>query len=92
MYIKKATVLNRLGIHGKAASKFTNTATKFESHVFVERADDPLKKANAKSIVFLLALCLAKDDEIIISAEGPDEEQAVETLIECLQVLADEDI
>ena len=91
MYIKKAKILNPLGIHGRAANKFTHAASQFDSHIFVERADDALKKANAKSIVFLLALCLKQNDEIIISAEGPDEENAVNALVDCLQTLADEE-
>lgn len=91
MYIKKAAIINRLGIHGRAASTFTHVASQFDSHIFVERADDALKKANAKSIVFLLALCLNQNDEIIISAEGPDEEAAVNALTDCLQDLAEEE-
>ena len=80
MYTKKAKVVNPLGIHGRAASVFTHTASQFSSHVFVERADDSMKKANAKSVVFVLALCLAQNDEIILSADGPDEKEAVEAL------------
>ncbi len=91
MYIKKATVLNRLGIHGRIAAKFTQVASEFESHVFVERADDSSKKANAKSVVFLLALCLAQGDEILISADGIDEEQAVEAMCGYLEEFAKED-
>ena len=45
MYTKKAKVVNPLGIHGRAASVFTHTASQFSSHVFVERADDSMKKA-----------------------------------------------
>ena len=81
MYTKKAKVVNPLGIHGRAASVFTHTASQFSSHVFVERADD------SKSVVFVLALCLAQNDEIILSADGPDEKEAVEALIECLKTL-----
>ena len=46
-----------------------------------------MKKANAKSVVFVLALCIAQGDEIIISADGPDEKEAVEALIERLKTL-----
>lgn len=80
-----------MGLHARAANTFTHVASQFDSHIFVERADDALKKANAKSIVFLLALCLNKNDEIIISAEGPDEEDAVNALTDCLQTLTDEE-
>lgn len=90
MYIKKAKVINCSGIHGNEANTFTHIASQFDSQIFIERADDAMKKANAKSIVFVLALCLAQNDEVIISAEGPDEEKAVNALIDCLQTLANE--
>ncbi len=85
MYVKKTKIGNRLGIHGRAANGFVHQASQFDSHVFVERADDPLRKANAKSIVFVLALCLNQHDEVIISAEGPDEEAAVETMVKFIE-------
>lgn len=60
MYTKKAKVVNPLGIHGRAASVFTHTASQFSSHVFVERADDSMKK-QMPTVVFVLALCLAAE-------------------------------
>ena len=87
MYIKKTKIVNRLGVHGRVANAFVHKASQFESHVFVERADDAMKKANAKSIVFVLALCLNQGNEIILSAEGPDEEQAVETLVKFIETI-----
>ena len=81
MVVKKTKIVNRLGVHGRVANSFVHQAGQFDSHVFIERADDAMKKANAKSIVFVLALCLNQNDEVIISAEGPDEEKAVETLV-----------
>ena len=46
------------------------------------------KKAKVVNpLVFVLALCLAQNDEIILSADGPDEKEAVEALIECLKTL-----
>ena len=87
MTVKKTKIVNRLGIHGRVANSFVHEATQFDSHVCVERADNPMKKANAKSIVFVLALCLNQGDEIIISAEGSDEEQAVDTLVKFIDEL-----
>ena len=81
MTVKKTKIMNRLGVHGRVANSFVHAASQFDSHVCVERVDDPMKKANAKSIVFVLALCLNQGDEIIISAEGEDEEKAVDTLV-----------
>ena len=91
MVVKKTKIVNRLGVHGRVANTFVHQASQFQSHVFVERADNPMKKANAKSIVFVLALCLNQGDEIIISAEGPDEEAAVDTLVAYIEGLSPEE-
>lgn len=87
MVVKKTKIVNRLGVHGRVANAFVHQASQFDSHVCVERADDPMKKANAKSIVFVLALCLNQGDEIIVSAEGSDEEKAVDTLVQFIEGL-----
>ena len=87
MVVKKTKIVNRLGIHGRVANSFVHQAGQFDSHVCIERVDNALKKANAKSIVFVLALCLNQNDEVIISAEGPDEEKAVETLVAFIENL-----
>ena len=91
MVVKKTKIINRLGVHGRVANSFVHQAGQFQSHVCVERADNPMKKANAKSIVFVLALCLNQDDEIIISAEGPDEEAAVDALVAYIEGLSPEE-
>lgn len=87
MTVKKTKIVNRLGVHGRVANSFVHVAGQYDSHICVERVDDPMKKANAKSIVFVLALCLNRGDEIIISAEGPDEEKAVEALVQYIETL-----
>ena len=91
MVVKKTKIVNRLGVHGRVANAFVHKAGQFQSHVCVERADNPMKKANAKSIVFVLALCLNQGDEIILSAEGPDEETAVDTLVAYIEGLSPEE-
>lgn len=91
MYTRKTRIVNRLGIHGRAANHFTHVASQFESHVFVERTDDAMKKANAKSIVFVLALCLNLGDEVIVSADGKDEQAAVDALVECIESMPPEE-
>ena len=90
MTVKKTKIMNRLGVHGRVANSFVHQAGQFASHVCVERVDNPMKKANAKSIVFVLALCLNQGDEIIISAEGEDEEKAVDTLVKFIEELPEE--
>lgn len=57
-------------------------ASQFDSKVYIQ-ADD--KKINAKSIMGMMSLGLGQDEEITVSAEGTDEEKAVEALAEYLQ-------
>ena len=66
---------------------FTHTASQFSSHVFVERADDSMKKANANPSYSSLHCVLRRMTRSSFSADGPDEKEAVEALIECLKTL-----
>ena len=52
-------------------------ASQFESKVFIQSGD---KKINAKSIMGMMSLGLTQDEEIIVSAEGSDEENAVKDI------------
>lgn len=57
-------------------------ASQFESKVYIQSGD---KRINAKSIMGMMSLGLNQDEEIIISAEGADEDKAVENLAEYLK-------
>jgi len=68
----------RTGLHARPAALFVQEANKFSSEVFVEKDD---KKVNAKSIMGIMSLAISTNTEVYISAEGSDEEQAVNALI-----------
>ncbi len=76
---KTLTILNETGIHARPASIIAKTTMKFSSDVFIEVRD---KSINAKSIMNILSSGMQKGDEITISASGPDEVEAVETLVD----------
>lgn len=57
-------------------------ASRFDSKVFIHSGD---KKINAKSIMGMMSLGLNQDEEVAISAEGTDEEEAVKELAAYLQ-------
>lgn len=82
MISKETTVINATGLHARPASMFAQAAGKFKSTITVFKGD---KKANAKSMLNILALSLSKGTNITISAEGEDEEQAVDTLVKLLE-------
>lgn len=83
MISEKITILNETGLHARPASVFVNTAAKFKADLTLSKGE---KKANAKSILSVLGLGITKGTEITISGSGPDEEQAVKTLADLINM------
>lgn len=71
------TIENKTGIHARPASMFVQTATKFKSKVQLTAKG---KTVDAKSILMIMSMGLVKGTEITISADGPDEAEAVAAL------------
>ena len=82
MITEKVTILNETGLHARPASVFVNTAAKFKSDLTIQKDG---KKVNAKSILSVLGLGVSKGTELTISAEGPDEEEAVSKLVQLIK-------
>ncbi|HOM41964.1 MAG TPA: HPr family phosphocarrier protein [Clostridia bacterium] len=82
MITEKVTILNETGLHARPASVFVNTAAKFKSDLTIQKDG---KKVNAKSILSVLGLGISKGTELTISAEGPDEEEAVSKLVQLIK-------
>ena len=81
MLKKKLVIINKLGLHARAASVFVKTASAFSSTIDVS---NPEKQANGKSIMSMMLLQAAFGSEIDISIEGEDETAAmvaIETLV-----------
>ena len=70
-------IINKLGLHARAAAKFVNTASSFSSHVDVERNG---QRINGKSIMGVMMLAAAKGSEIIIHTTGDDAEDCMQAL------------
>lgn len=82
MYVGKAVVINKTGLHARPAYEFVNMAKRFESNIMMRRLDGSDTEAiNAKSIVFVLSLGICEGDKIEIVADGDDEKEAVEALV-----------
>lgn len=79
MYSKKAIVSGEVGLYGRAATAFIQLANTFKSTIFVEIAD---KKANAKSLLGVLSLAIPSNSEISVTAEGVDEVESVNKIID----------
>jgi phosphotransferase system HPr (HPr) family protein len=73
---RSVLVVNRLGLHARAAARLVRTAGAFRSTIRLERADRSAS-ADAKSILSVLMLAAARGTELRVSAEGPDEAVAL---------------
>lgn len=82
MVMEKIIVKSRIGLHARPAALFVQTAGKFLSLITVEKDG---KKANGKSIMGIMALGVSEGDEIKIIAEGEDEKEAIESLVDLVQ-------
>ena len=79
MIERRVTVDNRLGLHARAAARLVRTASAYHSTVRIERADRSAA-ADAKSILSVLMLAAARGTELRATAEGIDEQEALDAV------------
>jgi phosphocarrier protein len=75
---QQVEIINRLGLHARAAAKLVHTANGFRSQVYVGTGEE---EVNAKSILGLLTLAATKGTPLMVRAEGDDEEDAVRAVV-----------
>lgn len=77
MIKQEITIINKLGLHARASSKLTQTASQFSCDIWVEKSG---RRVNAKSIMGVMMLAAAKGSTITIDADGVDENAAMAAL------------
>lgn len=77
MLQKDVTIINKLGLHARAAAKFVILASQFECSVEIARNQ---QKVNGKSIMGVMMLAASKGTTLIIYTDGPDEETALQQI------------
>lgn len=85
---RQVEIINKLGLHARAAAKFVTLASGFESEVQVALNDN---QVNGKSIMGIMMLAAAKGTQLDIVVEGPDEQAAIEKLCELITNRFDEE-
>jgi len=70
----RTTIVNRLGLHARAATQLVNCASAFASEIWIVLGD---RRVNAKSIMGVLTLAATKGSEVTIEAEGRDSDEAI---------------
>ncbi len=73
------TILNRLGLHARPASRFALLASEFSSDIYLVRDGELV---DAKSILEILTIACPKGTKLTLRAEGEDAPQAIEALKE----------
>jgi len=77
----RVVIVNRLGLHARAAAQLVRLASGFQSKIKLTRADNSVV-ADAKSILSVLTLAASKGAELEIEADGADENAAFEAVEE----------
>jgi len=72
-------IVNRLGLHARAAAKFVQTVNQFEAEVGVWKDG---KEVNGKSIMGLMMLAAAKGSKLVVTAKGKDARAVIEALVD----------
>jgi len=74
----EATIVNRLGLHARAAAKLTQVASTFQSEIWLTRNE---RRVNAKSIMGVMMLAAGRGSTVRIDADGGDAEEAIRELL-----------
>ena len=74
---KSVEIINKLGLHARAAAKLTQVAAGFQSEIWLSRSG---RRVNAKSIMGVMMLAAGLGASVTIDADGPDAEQALAAL------------
>lgn len=82
MYSKEVVVRCESGLHNKQATYFVQKANEYECSIWMESGE---RKMNAKSLLGIMSLGIVTGAVVTLSASGPDEEAAVNSLEALLQ-------
>ena len=82
MVSKEVVISNQVGLHARPATFFIQKANEFKSGIWVEKED---RRVNAKSLLGVLSLGIVKGTTITLIADGADEKEAVEALVELVK-------
>ena len=82
------TIVNKLGLHARAAARLVQTANRFQSDITIARDG---QSANAKSIMGVLMLAASKGSDVTVRTQGPDGAEALAALGELIETGFGED-
>ena len=77
MVTKNITIKIPTGLEARPVALLVQVASRYESSIFIECEN---KKVNAKSIMGMMSLGIAAGEEVTVTANGPDEAEAMENI------------
>ncbi|MBE6686974.1 MAG: HPr family phosphocarrier protein [Ruminococcaceae bacterium] len=81
MVNRDVTIQNSVGLHARPATFFIQKANQYKSTIWVEKDD---RRVNAKSLLGVLSLGITKDMTVTLIADGADEEEALNGLVDLI--------
>lgn len=84
----KITIINKLGLHARAAAKLINTTTRFSSDIRIFKDG---REVDGKSIMSVMMLAASKGTELTITADGTDQEDAISAIATLINNRFDEE-
>lgn len=87
MVSQQITIINKLGLHARAASKLVNQANQFKCDLYIIRNNN---RVNAKNIMGVMMLAAGKDTTVTLEAEGIDEMDCLNAVITLINNQFDE--
>ena len=82
MTTRSVEIINKLGLHARAASKFVKLASRFDSSVRLRKGE---REANGKSIMGVMMLAASCGSRVELIVDGGDEEAAMAALVELVE-------
>lgn len=88
MICQTVTIINKLGLHARASARLVQLASGFQSDIRIGRNG---QQVNGKSIMGIMMLAASKGTEIEVCADGSDEHEALDSLLQLIQDRFEED-
>ena len=85
---KNVEIINKLGMHARAAAQFVQLASSFSSHIEIEKDK---RRVNGKSIMGVMMLAASKGSQVTLHTDGEDEEESMQKLEELINNRFNED-
>ncbi len=82
MYTKEVVLQNQVGLHARPATFFIQKANEFKSSIWIEKEE---RRVNAKSLLGVLSLGITRGTAISVIADGVDEKDAVDALVDLVE-------